>query len=274
MQVVSDDELVSVVIPVKDRPLELRRAVQSVLSQTYNNIEIIIVENNSRNPEAVIEAVNSINSEVVSLYHLDPCENTNVARNFGVSKSRGTVIAFLDSDDEYEVDHIATCIEVAHRANCDFIFGSIKVDSGEGTKVNLARDLAPGEDGLNYLFGRNRAWAQTSTYMCRKSVFRKVLWDETLKRHQDFDFFIRVVAGFTSACNVKPTVIVHWKKGEKRDIDFDSYESFARKWVPSMNVYSAIFFCAYKVKSCFVEGSINRSWIYIKLLSKRLLKLA
>lgn len=269
MQANSDSPLVSVVIPVKDRPKELERAVRSALAQTYKNIEVIVVENNSKDRESVRGVVESFRKGTILVYHLAPCANTNVARNFGVSKANGSLVAFLDSDDEYEPHHIATSIEVMRQKNCDFVYGSIKVDDGESTKINMARNLETGETGLDYLFGKNRGWAPTPTYVCQKTIFEKVLWDENLKRHQDFDFFIRVVAAFRSACNAEPSVIVHWKKGEKRDIDFESYELFAKKWVPSMNMYSTFLFCAFKVKACLSEHEFRSCYFFTRLLLLR-----
>ena len=271
VQANSDNPLVSVIIPVKDRPKELERAVRSALSQTYKNIEIIVVENNSKDRESVRSVVESFGKDSVYIHHLAPCANTNVARNFGASEANGSLIAFLDSDDEYEPSHIATCVDLVKKKDCDFVYGSIKADDGESKKSNMARDLELGETGLDYLFGRKKAWAQTSTYVCRKTVFNKLTWDEKLKRHQDFDFFVRMVSGFRSACNRETSVIVHWKKGEKRDIDFESYELFARKWVPRMSIYSAVLFCAFKVKSCLVEREINSFYFFMHLLSARLL---
>jgi glycosyltransferase involved in cell wall biosynthesis len=271
VQVNSENPLVSVVIPVKDRPKELKRAVLSALAQTYKNIEVIVVENNSKNRESVRSVVESFGERALHVYHLAPCANTNVARNFGVSKANGSLVAFLDSDDEYESQHIATCVDAMRQKICDFIYGSIKVYDGQNHKIKMARDLGSSETGLDYFFGRNRSWAQTSTYVCRKTIFHKLMWDEKLRRHQDFDFFVRVVIDFHSGCNSEASVIVHWKKGEKRDIDFKSYELFARKWIPCMSIYSALFFSAFKVKTCLAERQGNSLCFFLRLLSVRLL---
>jgi len=261
----SQSPLVSVVIPVKDRPAELARSLRSVVAQTYSNIEILVIENNSSDPDAVRQVAEQFAAAGVRYFQCLPCQNANVARNFGIAQSRGEFVAFLDSDDEFEVDHIEVCVELMERDSCAFVYGSIRVDDGEKKIARLARALLPGEKGTEYLFGRQQAWASTCSYLCRASVFDQITWDENLARHQDFDFFIRMVDRFETRCNTKPTVLVHWPQGAKRDLDFASFEAFARRWVPAMSRYAAFWFCAQKVKLCLVHYQFRSAAVFLAL---------
>ncbi|MGB7564555.1 MAG: glycosyltransferase family 2 protein [Prochlorococcaceae cyanobacterium] len=89
--------LVSAIIPTFNRERTIARAVQSALDQTYGNIEVIIVDDGSRDGTA--EALRQFGREIVVLQQ----ENggPSLARNFGASKARGSILAFLDSDDEW-----------------------------------------------------------------------------------------------------------------------------------------------------------------------------
>lgn len=261
----TNEPLVSVVIPVRDRPEELARALRSVVAQTYSKLEILVIENNSSDPEAVKRVAESFATAGVSYLQLMPCDNANVARNFGVANSNGSLVAFLDSDDEFAADHIAIGVDLITRESCAFVYGSIAVDDGDSIKLRLARDLLPGESGTEYLFGRRQAWAPTVTYMCKANVIADIPWDESLKRHQDFDFFIRMVGRVKARCNTKPTVTVHWPTGRDRDLDFASFEVFARKWVPSMSRYAAFWFCAHKVKLCLVNYKFRSAAFFLVL---------
>lgn len=83
---------VSVVIPTYNRPEEVRQAVRSVLDQTYQDFEIIVVDDGSNGP-TYIEGVNK------NIYQSHT--GAAVARNRGIDEARGNYIAFLDSDDAF-----------------------------------------------------------------------------------------------------------------------------------------------------------------------------
>ena len=98
--------LVSVVIPTYDRAELLPRAVRSVLAQTYQNMEIIIVDDGSR--DNTQEVVKSFSDPRVRYVRHDTNRGVSAARNTGIKNSRGEFIGLLDSDDEYffeEVDY-------------------------------------------------------------------------------------------------------------------------------------------------------------------------
>src|SRR5690625_5929397 len=82
-------ESVSVVIPVKDRPTELRKAIKSALAQNLSPCEVIVVENNSRSPEKVREACEDIEDGRIKFHSLIDCANGSVARNFGSRLASG-----------------------------------------------------------------------------------------------------------------------------------------------------------------------------------------
>lgn len=96
-------ELVSVVITTYERTVTLKRAIESVLNQTYDNIEIIVVDDNKRSMirEKVKEIVYSFERKNIRLI----CNIQNLggalSRNVGIEAAKGEYIAFLDDDDEY-----------------------------------------------------------------------------------------------------------------------------------------------------------------------------
>src|SRR5688572_28062706 len=90
---------VSVVIPVYNRPDAVRRAIQSVLGQTDQDFEIIVVDDGST--EAVAAAVASIPDRRVRLIRHDRNRGGSAARNTGIRASKAPLVAFLDSDDEW-----------------------------------------------------------------------------------------------------------------------------------------------------------------------------
>ena len=90
-------DLVSVVIPTYNRCKELKRALESVLSQTHKNLEVIVIDNNSTdNTNAMLE---SLNDQRIRLLKINNNGVIAASRNLGIQASKGKWIAFLDSDD-------------------------------------------------------------------------------------------------------------------------------------------------------------------------------
>ena len=95
--------LVSVIIPTYKRSKSLNRAIDSVLSQTYPNIEIIVVDDNGKGSKYQLETEKSlekyIKTDKIKYIIHDVNRNGSAARNTGFKHSRGEYINFLDDDD-------------------------------------------------------------------------------------------------------------------------------------------------------------------------------
>ena len=93
--------LISVILPSFNRGHLLPRALDSMLKQTYNNWELIIIDDGSTDQtEAVVKPYSSKYTSI-RYYKMDKNVGACVARNFGLQKAAGEYITFLDSDDEY-----------------------------------------------------------------------------------------------------------------------------------------------------------------------------
>ena len=90
-------DLISIVIPTYNRSAELKRALKSVLSQTYKNFEVIVVDNNSiDNTDTMLK---NLNDQRIRLLKINNNGIIAASRNMGINASNGEWIAFLDSDD-------------------------------------------------------------------------------------------------------------------------------------------------------------------------------
>jgi len=239
-------KLISVIIPVKDRITELKRTLDTVLNQSYENIEVIVAENNSKFPEEIEELIKSEYGENVHYLKVHPCKNANIARNAGANASRGEYVAFLDSDDEWESDYLASSLTHLTECDVDFVYSSAIINDSVSLKTVTARKFLAKEDPVNYLFGKNRGWAQSSSFFMTKDAFLKVSWDESLGRNQDLDYFIRCCDSLKVACMTDAKTTINWVLGEKRTIDFHSMLVFFARYTKRMNVVSKVrFFLIY-----------------------------
>lgn len=250
-------EKASIIIPVANREAELRRAINSVLNQTYHEIEIIIVENNSLHPELVRDISKSFEDERISFYSLKECKNANVARNFGMKKATGEYICFLDSDDEYEPNHLESSIKFIKSNKLDFCFGSIRIYDGKNYRIEYSRKLLKDENGPMYKFNEERLSASTITFVLSRNATISVQWDEKLDRHQDWDFFFCLIDTYKGDAKIEPTVLVHRKKGRKVNIPTNSVIRFYNKWKDKMNCNAKRFFLKYTIKNSVKTLNLN-----------------
>lgn len=96
--------LVSVIIPTYNHAQFIGKALESVLIQTYGNFEVIVVDNYSE--DNTVEIVHSFQNNKIQYYRFRNNGIIAASRNFGVRKSKGDVIAFLDSDDEWNKEKL------------------------------------------------------------------------------------------------------------------------------------------------------------------------
>jgi len=209
---------ISVIIPVYNRGKLLLRALRSVLLQTFSDYEIIVVDDGSDEDYfPILEALRLNNLLYFKLQH----QNANVARNFGINKAKGKYIAMLDSDDEWLKHHLESGINIMQKYNCDGIYSSVVAKNINSERIFQARPLYEGEKMINYLLATSIG-AQTSTLFMKAVVAKHVMWDESLGRHQDYDFVVRFDKEYKWFANLDVTSIYHSESAPGRTVDFDS----------------------------------------------------
>lgn len=220
--------LVSVIITTYKNEALLPRAIGSVLSQTYPEIELIVVDDNApdspsrRATEAVMERFPSVR-------YLRHPENRNgaAARNTGIRAACGKYLAFLDNDDMYFSGHIARCTE-ALEAEPDCVgalCGVVKISSG------LCWEAIPAVDGdiARKLMFSETALGTGSNLFARADAVREIGgFDESFLRHQDVEFGLRLFAG-RRACSLNTVDIVKEMDGFSNVPDFDRFRDTKRQ---------------------------------------------
>jgi glycosyltransferase involved in cell wall biosynthesis len=220
---------VAVVIPVCNRADELKRAINSVLKQNWVADEIVVVENNSDNPQHLLDVVSGFENAKIKFFSLSNCNNANVARNFGADNSSSEYIAYLDSDDEWLPGHLDASMKLLAESGADFVYGGAYVDNGHELIKKTSRQITDAEHPLSFLTGIKGGAAQTSSFVLRRHFFKKVRWDEKLQRHQDYDFFIRAAKMGRPMYNPASDYVIHWARGVSRSYDLESYKYFYKK---------------------------------------------
>jgi glycosyltransferase involved in cell wall biosynthesis len=198
---------VSVVLPVHDRADVLARAISSVVNQTLQQWELIVVDDGSTDGSA--EIAESFHDQRIRVIELGVNRGGNAARNTGIREAQAPLIAFLDSDDAYFPHKLEKV--TAHfddRPELDLLVDSfIKIQPSNARVVRKNPVIQDGELFRRALFTR-LLWKATPAISVKREVALQARFDETLKRLQDFDFLIRV-SGFA---NCASTDEVLWEK--------------------------------------------------------------
>ncbi|WP_165026666.1 glycosyltransferase family 2 protein [Dysgonomonas sp. ZJ279] len=219
-----DKPIISVVISAYNRPDLLYKTLSSVREQTFDKIEVLVVDDGSE--EDLLPIISSFKDDRIKYFKLRH-QNANVARNYGIKNSRGKYIAMLDSDDLWLKDHLKDCINSI--ADSDGLYGSLIIRHLEtgNERIVYAREREEKELMINYLLS-NGYGAQTSTLFLTTESAKSLLWDEELERHQDYDFIVRYSKEYKLKAKIKPTVIFTLIN-KTNQIDFNSCIKFIKK---------------------------------------------
>jgi len=181
----SIEDLVSVVIPSYKRPHMLGRALKSVLSQTYDNLEIIVVNDD---PETDLDRITVLDDRIKLINH-EKNRGAPAARNTGIKNSTGEYIAFLDDDDEWLPEKIEKQVKKFEEldSNYGIVYCWWKIIKKEKTI-----EKTPEKKGDIYPDSLQSCPATTSATMLRKEVFDNVgPFNTELQSHQEWDMWFR-----------------------------------------------------------------------------------
>lgn len=180
---------ISVIIPVYNRPLAVRRAIDSVLKQSYAAHEIIVVDDASCDgTPAELQRYRG----KIQLISLPQNRGVSAARNTGIKAASGDWLAFLDSDDEWLPEKLKMAEEFHHRHPDYLIFQSEEIWVRNGRRVNPKRKH---QKPQGWIFEPSLALClvSPSAVVIHRSLFHSVgLFDETLPVCEDYDLWLRI----------------------------------------------------------------------------------
>ena len=184
------DPVVSVIIPVHNRPEGLRRAMESVSSQAFDELELIVVDDAS--DDGTPDVIAAFDGPRVRGIRLDRNSGVAEARNRGIAAARGRYVAFLDSDDAWLPGKLAAQVAALDAAppSVALVYGGLRVLGPQGE-----HDWQPQVSGYVFpaMLAANRMFAAPSTMLVRREVFDWLGgFDSTLTAIEDYDILLRI----------------------------------------------------------------------------------
>ena len=200
----------SVIIPTYNRSRYLPKAINSVLSQTFQDFEIIVVDDCSTdNTVQIIQEFVKHDSRIKLLRH-ERNKGAQAARNTGIVNSTAEYVAFLDSDDEWLPERLRLGFEVIEAEAVPVVHSEAIIHkNGQNALKNI-----PPLRGYIYPKILNEPGPMFQGLLLKKECLEKIgLLDETIISWQEWDTFIRLAKYFEFGFVSEPCFIWHWHEG-------------------------------------------------------------
>lgn len=185
--------LVSVIIPVYNSEKWIGKTLDSVLNQSYKNIEIIVVNDGSTDNTAKILTKYS-RYENIKIYDIEN-SGPSVARNYGVKKSTGELIAFLDADDTWDFNKIKKQVKYFCKHHCNLLLTNINIINEQDEIIERKQKKLPkSKERQTINFFQGKVINNTPTIMVKRKVFEDVGGFNVDLIHREDHFFLMKVA--------------------------------------------------------------------------------
>ncbi len=257
---------ISVVIPTTGRAT-LVQAIQSVRSQTYGKIELIVVLDNPK-LRSFVENLLVLSSEILLVTKGN--EGGGVARQIGTDKAQYPHIAYLDDDDFWDPDKLRLQHLAMTLANSDWSFTASNFLTRNGRVKVFPRERPPSitaslpdyiAQRKSILFGDSLV--QSSSLMIKREAIKELPWNTNLLKHQDWDLVFRLCTRkFRFSFLAQPLVTV--RQGSPSSVSSISNWQASLEWYEVVKKYlgktaQADFLLLHVVAPLIIEGRNARA---------------
>jgi len=246
-----NNPLVSVIIPTYNRESQIVDTVTSVLKQTYQNFEIIIVDDASE--DHTVKVANSIDDSRINVVVLPSNTRGTLPRNIGINRSIGEYIALLDSDDLWEPNKLEKQLDFIAAVDTErfLCFTDVVLFDKKAEKLKLNTSLTSDRDIMDYIFIDDNC-VQTSTFIFPNHLGKEVLFDTSVKKHQDWDFCLRLREAKTKFYHLSEPLVRHNIEDLEGKITANNQYLLSIEWGKRVESYlSTAAFLAFQVRTLF-----------------------
>lgn len=206
---------VSVIITTFNRSRLLGKAIESVLSQTYKDFELIVLDNSSSDDTK--EVVRRFGDPRIVYVRHAPL-GISQARNLGVEKARGEFVGFLDDDDEWLPEKLSLQVALLERSSpkIGLVYGGFLRIRPTGEIYDSFTPNLRGSVLVGYLCGRNPLTGSASNPLMRKDAIRAVGgYSNKIKTSEDWEFYLRLARQYDFDFTEKPVVKIRQHSGPR-----------------------------------------------------------
>ena len=241
-------EKVSVIIPIHNSKKYLDECIDSVINQTYNNLEIIIIDDHSTDDS--LKIIKNKNDSRIKIYKLDKEKGAASARNLGIEKAKGNYICFLDSDDYWYKEKIEKQVKFIKENNYTFIYGSYEY------LKNNKKHIAKIPNSMTYKKAlKNTAIFTSSVMFNMNKLTKEDIYMPNIPKGQDTATWWKVLKKGITAYNINEVLVIY-RVGEK-SLSHNKIDALKRTW----NLYKMEdinYFIKIYCFMCYIFNAIKR----------------
>lgn len=212
-----NEQRVSILVPLYNAEQYIQGTILSCLNQSYKDLEVIVVDDHSTDKS--LEVARRYESERVHVFQ-NPRKGGNAARNYAFRMSTGEYVKFLDADDYCSQRMVERQMErmIKDGTQDSIVFSPVRMYYGETDNWlfpphSIEHDYIPGIELLVDIW-RGKGWRVPHCHLMHRSLVEKAgMWDESVLKNQDGEFFARVYAASDKALSV-PGEFAVWVQHE------------------------------------------------------------
>lgn len=182
-----DFGLVSIIMPNYNGGNYLKETIASVISQSYQNWELIIADDCSADNS--LEIIEQFNDERIRVIRSQENCGAAVSRNKAIAEANGRWIAFLDSDDLWDKDKLSLQLKFMNDQKCAFSFTHYFFDRNDG----ILKEFAPSKDRYDYKAILKHCYIACPTVIYDSSVLGKVYMPVDAVKREDFGCWLKIL---------------------------------------------------------------------------------
>jgi glycosyltransferase involved in cell wall biosynthesis len=201
---------VSIILPTYNRAHIIEKAIQSVLNQTYQDFEIIIIDDGSKDDTKKIIRGFQEKDNRIKYIRFEENKGAAAARNAGIKMSKGEYITFQDSDDEWVIDKLEKQMKIIETSSENIVVycGFWRIDGDEKTYIPDIK-ISNREGNIHKELLKGNFVDTPSILLPKKNLEKIGMFDENLSRLQDWDLVIRLSRYYNFILIDEPLYISH-----------------------------------------------------------------
>ena len=186
---------ISVIIPTHNREQHIINSIKSVLNQSFNNFEIIIIDDCSTDNTQY--EIKKIKDNRIKYIKLNKVYGASYSRNLGIKLAKGKFISFQDSDDIYHFDKLERQMRNIKKYKSDFDFCKILVQINNTNKFFVPNAIVEKriikDNNIFEILISEGNFISTQSILIKKIYLEKNLFDPKFPRLQDYDLVLRII---------------------------------------------------------------------------------
>jgi len=239
---------VSIVVPIYKAESFLEETIQTVLNQTYENWEMLLI--NDCSPDASFEVAKKYLGDRIKWFEQEVNSGAALTRNKGIKKATGKYICFLDADDLWDKDKLEKQVTFMEEKGCEFSFTSYEFADSNGVP-NGKKVIVP--EKINYKQSLKNMTIWTSTVMFNmEKLTKEDIYMPNIRRGQDAATWWRVLKNIDYAYGIKD--VFSYYRRTKESLSANKFIALKRTWylyrkIEKFGILKSVYYFVFSVSN-------------------------